>query len=175
MKKILIIISIFIFLLALTSSKNQYVIIPEDSIRFRIIPSSNNIEDQNMKEKVKNNLEKEIVNLSSGNNINESRKTITNNLDNFKSNIDKTFKDNNYNKDFKVNYGLNYFPEKTYKGVKYKKGYYESLVVEIGKAEGDNFWCVLFPPLCLLEAEKTNKSEIEYKSYIKELIDKYFN
>ena len=55
-----------------------------------------------------------------------------------------------------------------------KEGNYESLVVKLGEGKGENFWCVLFPPLCLLEAEESDKDEVEYKSFIKEIIDKYF-
>ena len=62
-------------------------------------------------------------------------------------------------------------PEKEYKGVKYKEGYYESWVITLGEGEGNNWWCVLFPPLCLVEAEEAD--EVEYKFFIKELIDKY--
>ena len=83
-------------------------------------------------------------------------------------------KHDNYDNNVEVNYGMNYFPEKTYKGVKYKEGEYESLVVTLGKGEGNNFWCVLFPPLCLLEAEEDDTNEVEYTSFVKELIDKYF-
>ena len=81
---------------------------------------------------------------------------------------------NKYDTEYKINYGLNYFPEKNYKGVTYKEGNYESLVVKLGEGKGENFWCVLFPPLCLLEAEESDKEEVEYKSFIKEIIDKYF-
>ena len=67
------------------------------------------------------------------------------------------------------------FPEKEYKGVVYDEGYYESLLVTLGEGKGDNFWCVLFPPLCLMEAEETDDTtEVEYKSFIKEIIEKYF-
>ena len=58
--------------------------------------------------------------------------------------------------------------------IKNEEGEYESLVVEIGDAKGDNFWCVLLPPLCLLEGEEENKESIKYTSFIKEIIDKYF-
>ena len=56
----------------------------------------------------------------------------------------------------------------------YPAGYYESLVVTLGSGAGDNWWCVLFPPLCLLEAEETNTDDIEYKSFVQEMIEKYF-
>ena len=75
-------------------------------------------------------------------------------------------------KGYQVSFGRNYFPEKTYKGIVYDAGYYESLVVTLGKGEGDNWWCVLFPPLCLLEADESEE-EVEYKFFFQELIDKY--
>ena len=56
------------------------------------------------------------------------------------------------------------------KGVKYNSGLYESLVITLGEGHGPNYWCVLYPPLCSID---TNKEEVEYRSYIKDLIDKY--
>ena len=47
----------------------------------------------------------------------------------------------------------------------------ESLLITLGEGKGDNWWCVLFPPLCLVEAEES--SEVEYKFFIQELIEKY--
>ena len=68
---------------------------------------------------------------------------------------------------------MNYFPKKEYDGVVYPDGNYESLVITIGDGLGDNWWCVLFPPLCLLDAEDNNTGNIEYKSYVKEVIEKF--
>lgn len=79
----------------------------------------------------------------------------------------------NYLEGFKINYGSNYFPEKKYKGITYKEGYYESLVITLGEGKGDNWWCVLFPPLCLIEADESRN--VEYKSFVKEMFDKYFS
>ena len=45
------------------------------------------------------------------------------------------------------------------------------VIMSLGEGKGDNWWCVLFPPLCLLEAEES--TEVEYTSYVKELLDKY--
>ena len=91
-----------------------------------------------------------------------------------KENVKSTLKALNQKESFKINYGMNYFPEKIYKGVKYEEGEYESLVIELGDGLGDNFWCVLFPPLCLLEGEEQTKTDVEYTSFIKEIINKYF-
>ena len=83
--------------------------------------------------------------------------------------MDKTLKDNNSNETFHINYGKNYFPKKEYDNVIYEEGEYESLVITLGEGIGHNFWCVLFPPLCFEDTKKQ-----EYKSFFKEVIDKYF-
>ena len=93
-------------------------------------------------------------------------------MDIYKRLIKETLVNLNYDTEFTINFGNNYFPDKEYKEVLYEKGYYESLVVTLGKGEGDNWWCVLFPPICTLEVEE-NK-DIEYKFFVKELFEKYF-
>ena len=82
------------------------------------------------------------------------------------------FKNNNYDMDYKVNYGMNYFPIKKYDGATYKEGNYESLVVSIGEAKGNNYWCILYPPLCMIDNKKEVKNKIEYKFKIIEYIKK---
>ena len=60
--------------------------------------------------------------------------------------------------------------EGTYQGKTYEAGDYESLVIYIGEAKGDNWWCVLFPNFCLTDINE----DTEYKSYFKELLNKIF-
>ena len=164
MKKILIIIAIIIVVMSL--SKNDTIIIPKESIRFRVIANSNSQEDQMIKEKVVSKLKKNLSSLTyTPKNINETRKSIKDNL----KIIDETLRQEV--KDYSINYGYNYFPEKVYKGIYYEEGEYESLVITLGEGIGNNFWCVLFPPLCLIDEEQ---DEVEYTTFIKELIDKYF-
>ncbi len=165
MKKLLIILSIIITILCI----NKPVTIPKESIRFRIIANSDSLEDQTLKKEIVNNLSKELSNTNNLTSLEESRKYIKRELPLFTEIVNKTLKDNNYNKDFHINYGKNYFPEKTYKNVVYPEGFYESLVITLGDGKGQNFWCVLFPPLCLIDEDN-----VEYKSIIKEVIDKYF-
>ena len=160
MKKTLIIISIIILVLCLL--KNTYQ--NEETIRFRIIANSNSIEDQKLKKEVLNNISKELLSNNSTN-INEERKYIKEKLPLFEQKIKE--KTNNYS----INYGYNYFPEKIYKNKTYKAGEYESLVITLGEGTGNNFWCILFPPLCMIDEEE---EKIEYKSLIKEVINKYF-
>lgn len=167
MKKIIVCLFI-VTVLVLVNKEEIKVLIPEDAIRFRIIANSNSIEDQKEKIEIRNELEPIIGDILTNSNTKEETKTeINNNLYKINHVIDK------YNTKYNVNYGLNFFPEKNYKGVTYKEGNYESLVITLGDGLGDNWWCVLFPPLCLLEANETNYDDITYTSYIQELINKY--
>lgn len=153
--------------------KNNEVIIPNTAIRLRVIPNSNSSLDQSMKNKVKKYLEKNTyATLSNVTDIEEARTKINDSLSNLDININKIFKDNKYNMEYTVDFGYNYFPEKKYRGLKYEEGYYESLVITIGEGKGDNWWCVLFPNLCLVDLE--NKTNVEYKSWIVEQINKIF-
>ena len=167
---LIIIISIFIYI-----NVNAEVIIPNDAIRVRVVPNSNSVIDQNMKEKVKNYVSNYMtLKLDKVMDVNEARNIINDSIDELNQDIEKMFQDNGYDMDFTINFGENHFPDKAYKGVIYNEGDYESLVVYIGEAQGDNWWCVLFPPLCLLEADENDTGEVEYKTLVGEVIDKIF-
>lgn len=171
-KTFLLILLIIIIYEFISNSIYKSNLIPDEAIRLRVIANSNSDYDQNMKIKVRNVLQREVFNLlKDTKGIDEARNIITNNLDNIDNSIYNILQNNDYNMNYKVNFGFNYFPAKKYKGIIYDEGMYESLYVTLGKGEGDNWWCVLFPPLCLIEAEESD--EIEYKSFVQELIEKY--
>lgn len=167
MKKIIIILFCITVIYAVKSQEEQ-ILIPNDSIRFRVIANSDTVEDQNTKMEIKKSVEKEINRLMvQANTIEEARNLITEDLSTIETIVD------NYNVPYQINYGMNYFPTKEYKGITYEEGKYESLVITLGEGIGKNWWCVMFPPLCLLEAEENNLDNIEYKSYVKTVLDKY--
>lgn len=165
MKKIIIFLFLFMIISISYNEKNN-IMIPKDSIRFRVIANSNSKNDQKLKMSVKNELEQELYTLiSDANNIEEARNIIKSNI----KEVDIILK--KYNIDYEINYGSNYFPEKTFKGLTYKEGNYESLVIKLGNAMGKNWWCVLFPPLCMLD-QNENLSDAEYKFFAENLINK---
>lgn len=167
MKKILIIL-LFIFSLYLFSKDDSRI--SDDSIRFRVIANSNSEEDIKMKELVVRELSSTLFKENS---LEGTRSNIISNISQIEKRIDRVFDNNNYDKTYNVIYGMNEFPEKVYNGVVYEKGLYESLVVEIGDGSGNNYWCFLYPSLCLLDY-KNGEEEVEYKSKIVEIIDKLF-
>jgi len=172
MKKFIIILGILITYLIVGNISAEEIKIPDEAIRFRVVANSDSKYDQSIKLKVKTEVEKELYNmLKDTKGIDEARNTITNNLDDIDNKVNNLLIKEKYNLGYNLNFGYNYFPEKEFNGVVYEEGMYESLLVTLGEGKGDNWWCVLFPPLCLLEAEESD--EVEYKFFIQELIEKY--
>lgn len=172
-KTIIILLSIFITYYFLGKIIEEEKFIPNESIRMRIVPNSNSNYDQNIKKKVKNEVESVIFdNLKGTTDLDVARTKMKETVPIIDKRVNNLLRKENYNLGYKVNYGMNYFPEKEFNGNTYKAGEYESLVVTLGKGEGDNFWCVLFPPLCLMEAEESE--DTEYSLWLEEVINKYF-
>ena len=170
MKRKIFLILLLIIVVIVYRINDQNIFIPDTAIRLRVIPNSNNPEDINIKEQVKSYLEHNVYALTKNTqDIEEARIIIKENIPNIKNNIDNIFNSNSYTLPYDINYGYNYFPVKEYKGQIYDEGYYESLVISIGDAKGDNWWCVLFPNFCLVDTSK----DYEYKSYFKELFTKH--
>lgn len=175
-KYILLILSIIMAFYVYSNAKAEESIIPDEAIRFRIIANSNTMYDQNIKLQVRNVVQNKVLSLLKDvKTIDETRNIIKNNMDELNKVVQDELQKLEYDKDFTINYGYNYFPEKKYKGIKYDEGEYESLVIKLGDAKGDNFWCVLFPPLCLVEVEEDNTNDAEYTFFIKELINSYIS
>lgn len=174
-KLVLIILTIIVALLVYVNVNADEIVIPSAAIRVRVIANSNTLEDQTMKMKIKKYIEEYLATkLIDINDLRTARNIINNEIDNINKEIKNIFNENNYNKNIKVHFGDNYFPEKEYKGTTYKSGIYESLVITIGKGQGDNWWCVLFPPLCLLETEKSEIEDVEYRFFVKKMLQKIF-
>ena len=74
----------------------------------------------------------------------------------------------NYNSSAKINNES--FPTRVYDGVVLDSGYYDALIINLGSGEGDNWWCVVYPPLCFT-GEGTN---YQYKSKILGIINDFF-
>lgn len=170
MKKILVIIGIILFLLSINYNNKEEVFIPKDSIRFRIVSNSMNEVDLKTKQELKSYIEDYVYDIvSDAKSSEEADKYLVNNLEKIGKHINQYLNSNNY----KIDYGINYFPRKVYKGVVYEEGMYKSLVITLGDGKGSNWWCVLFPPLCLLDENDTT-ADVDYQLYVARII-KVFN
>ena len=172
MKKIIIFLAfVLIFYLFVSDLMVQGLEIPDDAIRIRVVPNSNSENDQEIKNKVKEELQSSMYELlKDSKTSSEAEKIINENLNKIDKDINNLLIKEKYNKGYVLNYGYNYFPEKEYKGITYEEGYYKSLLVTLGEGKGDNWWCVLFPPLCLIEEDNT-----EYKSLAKQILEEFSN
>ncbi len=65
------------------------------------------------------------------------------------------------------------FPARDYAGLTLPQGAYDALIIELGDARGDNWWCVVYPPLCFVGAENTGAEGIVYKSKLLEIIEEF--
>ncbi len=63
-----------------------------------------------------------------------------------------------------------YFPTRVYDGATLEAGEYDALIIELGEGTGDNWWCVIYPPLCFTAAS----ADVKYRSLIQDIIDKFF-
>lgn len=163
MKKGLLILICFIIGLCIYKKEDE-IVIPSDAIRVRIIANSNNIQDINQKLKLKNEIKKDLYDfVRNAKNSLDASNNIQNNLNTIKKIISQK------TNDFTINYGKNYFPKKVYRGIIYSEGMYNSLTITLGKGHGENWWCVLYPPLCLINENNTT-NDVEYRSYVYDLL-----
>ena len=135
MKKVIIIILVVLILISVLKTEESLVI-PEESIRFRVIANSNSLKDQELKMAVVRDLEQNIIpNIETASSLKESKDLINNNIPLINNTLSK------YTDNYNISFGENYFPVKEYNGVLYNEGEYESLVITLGQGSGENFWC----------------------------------
>ena len=124
-------------------------------IRFHVIANSNSEEDQNLKLKVRDRVIEFVSNsLSESKSLDESRRFIIDNKNNIEAIAEAVIKENGY--DYSVDSSLSKenFPDKVYGDVIFPQGEYEAYRILIGEAKGENWWCVMFPPLCFVDGTK---------------------
>jgi stage II sporulation protein R len=140
---------LYIFL----SAKETFVPgIPDEAIRLRIIANSDQLEDQVVKQKVRDAIVKEMNTwVKKPKSIKEARACVEKHLPQFQSLAEDTVKQYGYTYPVKVDFKEVPFPTKLYGNQVYPAGNYEALRVTLGSGEGGNWWCVLFPPLCFVD------------------------
>ena len=155
MKKylLLLIVSVAFLLLSAYSYVNAVSNNLADNVfRLHVIANSDSEEDQNLKYKVRDSLIGYMNTLTNDMNTkDEVIKIAHEHIDDFKKIAQNVVKENGYNYEVNVEIGNFSFPTKTYGDISFPSGFYDALKVEIGKAEGQNWWCVMFPPLCFVD------------------------
>lgn len=153
--KFLILIFLFILFtitLAFSYSNAVFNDIQDNIFRLHVIANSDSNEDQNLKYLIRDNVIS-YINEISENAISKDEVILLaqNNINTIKDIAQKTVYENGYNYPINVNIGNFEFPTKTYGDISFPHGFYDALKIEIGDACGQNWWCVMFPPLCFID------------------------
>ena len=127
--------------------------IADSVFRLHVIANSDSDIDQNLKYIVRDDLLAYMNTLCANCTSKEEVITIANaHLENFKEIALNTIKNEGFDYSVNVSIGNFEFPTKHYGDISLPAGYYDALKVEIGEAKGQNWWCVMFPPLCFVDA-----------------------
>lgn len=159
-----VIISIYSYVNAVSSDISSSV------IRLHVIANSNSFEDQELKYKVRDSL------LDYMNTINfnvsskeEAEHNVLLHIEDFNSIAKDTIISNGFSYDTKVEFSNTFFPTKEYNNVVFPAGLYDSLKVIIGDGNGQNWWCVMFPPLCFVDTTSSKLSDESFE-YLNETL-----
>lgn len=153
---IVLILSILLFLYTIVCAVSYVEAVSTDIsssvFRLHVIANSNSDEDQSLKYKVRDSLLNYMNNICKDcNSKEEAINIVSEHQEQFKQVALETIRNEGYSYDVKIEIGNFEFPTKHYGDISLPAGFYDALKVEIGKAEGRNWWCVMFPSLCFVD------------------------
>ncbi len=119
-------------------------------VRLHVIADSDEAEDQALKLKVRDAILDDMKDyMSSSLSVEQAEQIIEANSERIRLTAEKCIKENGSDDAVSVSLGYETYPTRSYEGVSLPSGRYYSVRVMIGEAAGQNWWCVLFPPLCI--------------------------
>lgn len=149
---LLILLFLYIFVCAFSYVNAVSSDIANSVFRLHVIANSDEKEDQELKLKVRDNVLSYMNKICENVTTKEDAILIANDhIDEFKEIALNTIHENGYDYSVNVKIGNFSFPTKTYGDISLPAGLYDALRIEIGEAKGQNWWCVMFPPLCFVD------------------------
>lgn len=174
-RRILAVVCIFFLAAALFSgcdNVNRADGTTQALIRIHIRANSNDAADQAVKMAVKAQvtayLERELAGID---NFYAAKEGLAARLGDISTLASRTLTANGFSYGAKARLTEEFFPTRAYESVIVESGYYDALIIELGAGAGDNWWCVIYPPLCFLGSESGDKTV--YHSKIKELWERF--
>ena len=144
--------------------------VPTDLIRLHVVAHSDANRDQQVKLAVRDAVLREMTPVFQAvQDVGDARRILQENLDRIAMSARVVLQDHNCPYDVRVQAGVFPFPERTYGETVYPAGDYRALRVVLGDGAGQNWWCVLFPPLCIVTADTEplpDADEITFESTI---------
>lgn len=165
---ILILFTIFFIINAYSYATSVSCSLSDNIFRLHILANSDSEEDQALKLKVRDRIIEYMETLAY--NISDKAEVIELSKAHeayFKQIAENVIRENGYNYPINIEFGNFYFPTKHYGNISLPAGNYDALKIEIGDANGQNWWCSLFPPLCFVSVSSGVVDE-EGEEYLKE-------
>ena len=164
-----------VIIIAVIPTENESAIY-DDTIRLHILANSDSREDQELKLGIRDMvLEKYGQKLSGYGTKEEALDRISNLTPDIKRDVDERLREHGKKYTSRVEIGLEWYDTRKYEDFTLPCGYYSSLRIMLGEAEGQNWWCVMYPPLCLdiaTESAPTDDGVINYTKEETRLISK---
>ncbi|RDU37480.1 stage II sporulation protein R [Neobacillus piezotolerans] len=130
----------------------EEIVIPGEAIRLRILANSDREADQELKRKVRDEVNAKITEwVGDLTSLDEAREAIKGHLPEIEAIAKKIIDENGSDQNASVEFGIVNFPTKLYGQFLYPAGEYEAILITLGEGKGANWWCVLYPPLCFLD------------------------
>lgn len=149
---LLILLILYTFVSAFYYSNAVCSDISDNVFRLHVIANSDSSADQDLKYIVRDSIIDYINEISSSATSKEEVLQIAkSNISEIQSIAINTVRKEGYDYSVNVEVGNFVFPKKTYGDITFPPGFYDALKVEIGEAKGQNWWCVMFPPLCFVD------------------------
>ncbi|WP_350343557.1 stage II sporulation protein R [Proteinivorax tanatarense] len=150
--------------LIIVSNSYGYNIKNDEVIRLHVLANSNSAEDQFIKYQVRDeiikNFSSELANINCPKQL---EAFIEKNIKQITKKADNILKKNGFSYSAEVSTGKFNFPSRMYLDEVYPAGDYQAVKVELGEGAGDNWWCVMFPPLCFVGEANSPQNEAEKK------------
>ena len=144
-----------------------------DYLRVHIRANSNDEVDQVVKYLVKDRVVNFITPyLVECDTKQKSINTINNLLDEIEDVCDMVLSENGFEYTSRARIDKEKFPTRSYDNVTLEAGVYDALIIELGSGVGDNWWCIVYPPLCFVNKSELDAHNIQYQSYLMEIIKK---
>ena len=144
-----------------------------DLLRIHIRANSNDKDDQAVKLLVRDCIAQVLSSsdLRNASSLEKAKQIVSDKLTILEAKANEVLRENDkaYTSVCKIT--NEYFPTRAYNDIVVESGYYDALVVSLGEAKGDNWWCIIYPQLCY---ETSGNGKVVLRSKLKELWDKYF-
>ncbi|WP_100374193.1 stage II sporulation protein R [Bacillus sp. FJAT-45037] len=171
---IYLLFSLFVLLVSYESQQavavasHHETISQDEAIRLRILANSDAVSDQILKREIRDEVNAAITEWVTGLiDLEDAKVEIRQQLPEIEQIVQEKLSKQGINQDFTVTFDAVQFPTKLYGNLVYPAGMYDAVLITLGEGKGENWWCVLFPPLCFLDmangeaVEASTGTEIE--------------